>query len=223
MARLQGLHASLNLELLDYSSLQTHISSSGLTHISAADIRLNHTVVFAIQQRNLDLLPDLIRQVSGPLFARPHLTRQEVADLTSDPTATTAVLTFLSTHPDPIHIDTGLHGDYIVATATIKVWEDLFRAKFHKVRLEAQWEDGPSKTLNRALSYSLPSSIATMVFLSYLSFFSFFHLPSILSIFFHILIYRFSRSKPFLALLKFCHMPVTQQNGRRLQLTLSII
>jgi hypothetical protein len=58
-----------------------------------------HAVVFAVKQRNLDQLEDLLFEVSDPTNAKygAHLNRMEVADLTSNPAATLSVSNFLTT------------------------------------------------------------------------------------------------------------------------------
>lgn len=83
---------------------------------------LHHTVIFAVHQRNLDELEQVLFDVSDPASANygKHWSKSEVGELTSNPTSTNAVLEYLSFKRVNV-INQSLYGEYITATATINV------------------------------------------------------------------------------------------------------
>jgi hypothetical protein len=81
-----------------------------------------HKVVFAIKQKNIDELTRILEDVSDPssLNYGKHKTRQEITDLTSNPTSRTEVLAFL-TLSGATYLSETVSGEYITASAPIKV------------------------------------------------------------------------------------------------------
>ena len=125
-----------------------------------------HELVFSVKQRNLDLLPDLVRQVSAPRYERPHYTREEVAAVTANPEGTAAIVRFLRERGGArlISIEPGNYGEHISATAPVSVWSEILRAEFKVV--EARDGRDPVNTARRvirAVNYSLPAEVATHV------------------------------------------------------------
>ena len=47
-----------------------------------------HRIVFAVKQRNTDILPELLEKVSYPNYEREFYSSDEIRDLTSNPIAT---------------------------------------------------------------------------------------------------------------------------------------
>ena len=94
-----------------------------------------HEVTFVIRQRNLEELTRLLHDVSNPSSQHygQHLTRQEVLDLTSNPTSRDAVVKFLNSNGANVVSET-LGGEYVTASATIGVWERLFKSEFSTFR-----------------------------------------------------------------------------------------
>ena len=91
----------------------------------------NHQVVFCIRQNNMDELIRILHDVSDPLSSNygQHLTREEVADLTSNPESRDAVVSYLNLIGASVISET-LSGEYITANATVAVWEVMFNTEF---------------------------------------------------------------------------------------------
>ena len=103
-----------------------------------------HEVVFAIRQKNMDELTRILHDVSDPLSSNygQHLTREEVAYLTSNPESRDAVVSYLSSNGASVISET-LSGEYIRAKAPIAVWEVMFNTEFfafHKTHFDQRVE-----------------------------------------------------------------------------------
>ena len=140
-----------------------------LKKTSRASALLHHTVIFAVQQRNLDELEQVLFDVSDPESSNygKYWSKSEVGELTSNPTSTNAVLEYLSFKKVNV-VNQSLYGEYITATATIKVWEDMFNTEFHHFDMKLQsvdWEAKIIRTLQviRTESYSLPVELSDHV------------------------------------------------------------
>jgi hypothetical protein len=105
-------------------------------------------------------------------MSRKHYTRDEVASITANPEGTAAVVDFMESHRTMIHTyDTGPHGEYIRAKATLGTWKEILQADFREFDIfqDVISPDGLTKdtklinTVNRALSYSLPRFLADHV------------------------------------------------------------
>merc|ERR1719353_1814253 len=107
-------------------------------------------------------------EVSSPRMKRPHYSRDQVAEITSNPEASAAVEEFLQGQGDSIvSYDMGPYGEYIRATAKVSVWSELLNAEFRVFQVtydefENAMKEAP-KRLIRALSYSLPMHLASHV------------------------------------------------------------
>lgn len=154
-------------------------SNTGLDlfDLGPANPEAMHTLTFSVKQRNIDKLPELIKEVSFGTQTRLHYTREEVAALTANPEASAAVMSFLdSANKDgSIAIDAGPYGEHIAATAPVHVWSKLLKTDFRKVQVtpittssssSASSEQDPSlrpKTFIRAMQYSLPSNLVSQL------------------------------------------------------------
>ena len=133
--------------------VDTHVFRESVLHLSSrpdvvrtsrADEAKPHTVVFLIKQRNMDELTRILHDVSDPLSPNygQHLTREEVADLTSNPESRDAVVSYLSSNGASVISET-LGGEYITANAPVAVWEVMFNTEFftfHKTHLDQRVE-----------------------------------------------------------------------------------
>jgi tripeptidyl-peptidase-1 len=137
-----------------------------LKKTSRASAHLHHTVIFAVQQRNLDELEQVLFDISDPKSSNygKHWSKSEVGELTSNPISTNAVLEYLSFKEVNV-VNQSLYGEYITATTTIKVWEDMFNTEFHYFDMKLQSVDGEAKIVQviRAESYSLPVELSDHV------------------------------------------------------------
>lgn len=118
----------------------------------------NHEVIFAVQPKNQEQLKNILDSVSDPrnvLYGR-HWTREQVADLTSNPEGTATVLSFLAAAGATV-VSESLYGEYITASAPIALWEDLFDTTFHVFTHIRR--DGSRKKVVRAEKYSIPATL----------------------------------------------------------------
>lgn len=91
-----------------------------------------HDVIIGIQQKHMDKLTDILHDISNPMSANygNHMTRQEIADLTTSPESRNQVVAYLKTVGASIISET-LYGEYITARAPIHVWEKTFNTEFY--------------------------------------------------------------------------------------------
>lgn len=124
--------------------------------VGYADLTTSHEVVFAVQQKNLDRLKQLLAEVSDPKHPSfgKHLSRQQVADLTANPEATDFIVSFLK-QQGVQEIKAVPHGEYIKAVAPVGVWSKLFGTTFFEFKHVA----GRTPNVVRAMHYSLPASL----------------------------------------------------------------
>lgn len=114
-----------------------------------------HEVTFVIRQRNMIELTTILNDVSdlrSVNYGR-HMTKEEVAQLTSNPEARDAVVSHLTDSGATIVAET-LHGEYITANASISVWESMFNTQFFM--FHQQKHDSTIRKFVRAESYSIP-------------------------------------------------------------------
>ena len=133
--------------------IQTHVyrenipqllSRTDLEKLDRAVSATFHEVVFVIRQKNMGELTRILHDVSDPLSPNygQHLTREEVAALTSNPESRDAVISYLSLKGASVVSET-LSGDYITANAPVAVWEEMFNTEFftfHKTHLDQRVE-----------------------------------------------------------------------------------
>lgn len=114
-----------------------------------------HEVIFVIRQRNMGQLTDILHDVSNPLSSNygQHMTREEIAALTSNPDARDAVVTYLLARGATIVSET-LHGEYIKTSAPISTWERMFNTKFFT--FQQSHSDGKIDMVTRAEKYWIP-------------------------------------------------------------------
>ena len=121
-----------------------------------------HEVTFVIRQRNMLELTTILNDVSDPASVNygRHMTKEQVAYLTSNPEARDAVVSHLSASGATIVAET-LHGEYITANASISVWESMFNTQFFMYH---QSEDSIRiRKMVRAESYSIPVGLQLYV------------------------------------------------------------
>ena len=97
-----------------------------------------HTIVFAMSQRNIPELERILLDVSDPTSENygKHWTRAEVGAFTSNPTATKAILEYLSTVKEVTIDHRTLYDEYITATGPLEVWEALLNTEFNVYALK---------------------------------------------------------------------------------------
>ena len=115
-----------------------------------------HEVIFHIQQRNVDEIERILHEVSDPTNVKygQHLSREEVAAITSNPVSHDYVVAYLEAAGVSILTET-LSGEYITTSAPLGIWEELFNTQFFEFHHIKDNEYGIEKVI-RAETYSVP-------------------------------------------------------------------
>jgi subtilase family serine protease len=101
-----------------------------------------------------------------------YLTREQVKELTANPASVDFIVNFLTVN-GVISVTVSRFGEYITATAPIELWERLFNTVFYQFNSR----DTNSKSVVRALGYSLPLVLVGHV----TAVFNTVHLPTLMS------------------------------------------
>lgn len=135
--------------------------------LSRSDGSEQHEVVFAVTQRNLDVVEAILldRSTPGQPQYQQWLSYEEIVSLTGNRVSTDRVWEWLIASEANITWESR-SGQYIRAIAPIRTWERLLDAEYYV------WEDQsrsllakdtidkrPAKRIHRSSSYSLPSSL----------------------------------------------------------------
>jgi tripeptidyl-peptidase-1 len=118
-----------------------------------------HEVIFAVKQRNVDKLHNILVSVSDPTSPDygKHWTREEVAHFTENKVAVTKIHEALKHHDIEV-TSTSTYSEFITASASIEKWEAFFHSKFFHFHDEIN-----DKLVVRALQHSLPSPLSPYV------------------------------------------------------------
>jgi subtilase family serine protease len=128
-------------------------------------------VLVAIKQNNLDRIESLLYDVSTPTSPnyQKFLSWEEIGELVRNDQATESVLTWLREN-DVTILDKTIHGEYITAEASVRVWEELLETQMHEYvkvteasDLTAEASQSSSKVI-RAESFSLPEEVNEHIF-----------------------------------------------------------
>lgn len=123
---------------------------------------VKHEIIFAVKQLNIDVLQSILLSVSNitnPLYGQ-YLSRDEVALLTSNPASTEYVRNYL--HKRGIsNLRTTEHGEYIIASASIFQWEEMFETVFYSLKnlAKASTSYDHQHTSVRASRFSTPKDL----------------------------------------------------------------
>eukprot|EP01041_Mallomonas_annulata_P007516 gene7516-15377_t len=142
---------------METSKLPEH-KSTHFQRQERASADATHEVVFAVKQRNIEVLKDKLYDISSPTSAnyRKHMSREEVVSMSSNPTATQKVLEHLRAMGATIHQSS--NGEYIRASAPIAHWENLFSTTFYNFNHKKS-----GMSIIRSHHYSLPEELAEHV------------------------------------------------------------
>ena len=148
-----NLHRHVFREHLPGLSSRTDIMKQGRVHQD-----LSHEVIFAIKQKNMDELSSILHDVSDPSSPNygQHWTRKEVSELTSNPEARDAVLSYLDLIGASITLIT-LGEEFIIANAPIAKWERMFKTEFFT--FHQKLIDNRVVKVSRAEKYWLPREL----------------------------------------------------------------
>jgi len=140
--------------------MEKALESLEFTKIKEADKTQLHEVIFSVKQRNLDMLDQFLMEVSTPKSPKygKYLTRAEVATITANPEATSAIEAYLKSAGAEVVRKTR-YGEYITAKAPISLWEQLFATTFY----EFKHFENRVKPVVRSLHYSVDQSLSSHV------------------------------------------------------------
>jgi len=162
----EGHRDSLPPEYWTIKEVASPHHTSRLRQLARADPSLHHSVTFAVLQKNLDTLTQLLHNVSDPRHPQygRHWTRAQIGALTANPEASAKTLAYLlnSTRlQGRVEIvRRSLFDEYIVARAPVTVWEEALNTQFFEFD---QLSTSPASRKHRnvaALEYSLPTYLA---------------------------------------------------------------
>jgi tripeptidyl-peptidase I len=139
-------------------SVRVHLNEAAYTrfsHVARASSHATHRIVFAIKQNGQTALEDILVDTSSPTSPKygHHLSRDEVAAITADRQRTKAVVQFLKRNKG-VDIDyETTYGEYVVASAPVRVWETMLSTSF------SVYEDAVGRHRIRCTSYELPAQL----------------------------------------------------------------
>ena len=121
-----------------------------------------HEVVFVVRQRNMEELTKILHDISNPASSNfgQHLTREEVAELTTNPLSRDIIISYLKSNGANILSET-CYGEYITANARIDVWEKLLKTEFYNFQ-QAQ-RNGHVSEMVRTERYWIPKELDSHV------------------------------------------------------------
>eukprot|EP01041_Mallomonas_annulata_P007120 gene7120-14483_t len=128
-----------------------------ITNRVRSDANLQHDVILAVKQQNLDILHNILMEVSDPTSDEygNYLTSKQVAELTSNINSTLSVVNTLSSYNISIQNQT-LYGEFISARGSIADWEHFFSTEF----FDFYHITNEHPTIPRAFYYTLPEVIS---------------------------------------------------------------
>eukprot|EP01031_Cornospumella_fuschlensis_P034123 gene34123-41297_t len=89
--------------------------------------------MFAVKQRNLDIIFSTLDDVSNPFSKNygKHWSNAKVQEMTQNVEGYERIKSILRQHSEDISITEAKHKHYLVAEAKVSTWEALFSTKFH--------------------------------------------------------------------------------------------
>ena len=132
--------------------------------VGTADPFAKHELIFAVKQLNMDILLQRLHTISditSPEYGH-YLSREEIGILTRNPTATESVVAYLQSK-GVVTMRTTRHGEFVIASASIYVWEEMFQTVFYRI-VNGKKSPSTSPTIVRrstlrAKVYSVPKEI----------------------------------------------------------------
>ena len=118
-----------------------------------------HEVLFAVEQRNLDVLTEMLHDISDPNSSNygRHKSRAEIEAISSNPESHDAIIRYLVESGATV-TSQSLNGEYITAHAPISLWEDLLKTEFFVFHY-TQSRGDTVIALVRAEEYSVPRDL----------------------------------------------------------------
>jgi len=131
--------------------------TNGYIQQNPSIVTLEHELIFAIQQKNLDQIEKILNDVSDPNSPNygKHLTKEEVDALTVNKEGKKLVLEFLNKWNA---IVVSSNDNYITTKATIEIWNQALSTTFYDYENVMK-----GKTVQRCMEYSLPEELIPQV------------------------------------------------------------
>ena len=127
--------------------------------VGTVDTSNSHSLIFAVRQRNVDVLARKLIQVSdrtSPSYGH-YISSSDIALISANRRGFNVLKSFLLANGAVIEHET-LHGEFITASAPISKWESFFSTKFESYKRIDREE-----RIYRASHYTLHESIANHV------------------------------------------------------------
>ena len=131
--------------------------------MARSDVNVNHEVLIAVAQNNLDYLKKTIieRGTPGHKLYQQWLSFDEIGNLTKNDAAYASIITWLQSSNVSVTWSSP-RLDYIRATATIGVWEVVLNTTFFEWELNKP--PHPNVLYHRSLQYYVPKHLNQHVF-----------------------------------------------------------
>lgn len=129
-----------------------------IDEVIESDNNQMHETVFAIKQKNQELLKSTLYQVSDPNSPSygKHLSFEEIGDIVGSAQSTKFVTDYLESHNATI-VRTTPHGEYIRARANVNVWNKMLRANYQT------FTDGNGRNILRTTEYDVPTELESHI------------------------------------------------------------
>jgi len=130
-----------------------------LKKLHSSELDVKHELVFAIEQKNLDVVESMLldRSTPGSANYQKWLTFEEIGSLVTNTDGHNEVLKWLNSRSEIEIVSTTKRLEYIRAIANIGTWNEMFNTEFFK------WEDSVDpenkKEVHRAEHYSIPATL----------------------------------------------------------------
>ena len=113
-----------------------------------------HEVIFVVKQLNVDALGNMLDDVSDPTSPNygKHMTAAEINDITGNPTARDAVVSYLEGAGANVTSES-LFGEYITAQAPVSLWEGMFNTKFYSYAVQTATKGVAMRPLSQVVRY----------------------------------------------------------------------
>ena len=151
----------------DLHVMERNIPRASFKKLQKSKSEAVHQLVFAVQQRNIPELENILleRSTPGNPLYQQWLTFEQVGEMTSNPQSAQAVLDWLFANDVKVTWQSA-HQDYIKAEARISVWDRLLNANFYEFEDSSKKSSKQDKkaasvfkTVHRTEEYSLPTSL----------------------------------------------------------------
>lgn len=141
--------------------MQKSIPRASFVKSATSHSDVQHELVFAVKQKNLKEMDQLLTERSTPGNPRYQewLTFDEVGAMTSNPSGANAVEEWLTLNNIPVTWKSA-HSDYIKATAKISQWERMLNTNFFLFEDHSRKSsESMDRMIHRAEQYFLPESV----------------------------------------------------------------